>query len=344
MDKYAIYSYSLKEKPRRSESVFAAEEQAIEHLTLDERFELLFGKTPGTVLPVQRIKRGGADKYPCHVVRHDENLVLLRLEKKKDVPIWAEQPVAGSLLPRIEKTTIKSTPYCYVIIDNRPDRHLMCVQTNSAAWRNTNDVKDLLLESLNDLLTNTHNYGVEVSFSTKMLPTNFWQYVDKRRKKEGMAIRSMTFSFANYKKRSDIDIKSSLSSGWNHLSNFIEWMDRLGGDRGEVSIIPPKGGELMKRKLADIQHMVEICANSNYALSVTFTDGITYKCNENIRAEVPMEDEGVREEFEVGWKKLFTPYSLLTWIDDKVMKTINGFQDVEEIKPKPPRKVERQVS
>ena len=154
----------------------------------------------------------------------------------------------------------------------------------------------------------------------------------------------MTFSFANYKKRSDIDIKSSLSSGWNHLSNFIEWMDRLGGDRGEVSIIPPKGGELMKRKLADIQHMVEICANSNYALSVTFTDGITYKCNENIRAEVPMEDESVREEFEVGWKKLFTPYSLLTWIDNKVMKTINGFQDVEEIKPKPPRKVEKQVS
>lgn len=149
MDKYAIYSYSLVAKPRRNELIPSDDNQLINDMSLEQRFELLFGQKPGADFPVQKIKKGGADKYPCHVVRHEENVVLLRLEKKKDVSIWEEQPVAGNPLPKIEKTTIKSTPYCYIIIDIRPSVHLIAIQSNSAAWRNPNDVKNLMQESMN---------------------------------------------------------------------------------------------------------------------------------------------------------------------------------------------------
>ena len=122
----------------------------------------------------------------------------------------------------------------------------------------------------------------------------------------------------------------------------MSWIDGLGGDRGEFSVIPPKGGELMTRKkLADIKHMVEICMNSNYSLSVTFSDGITYKCNENMRAEIPMEEEDIREEFERGFKNLFPPYfKLIVWLDTVVTIT-NKYKDVEEFKTKPNRKAEK---
>ena len=344
MEKYAIYSYTLKEKPRRDELPAFEKVPHVEELSLEQRFELLFGEKPGADLPVQKIRRGGADKYPCHVVRHEDNVVLLRLDKKKDVSIWEELPATGSPLSKIEKTTIKSTPYCYIIIDNRPDVRLIAIQSNSAAWRNPNDVKDLLQESMNWLLTTVYNFGVDVTIQTKMLPTKFWEYVDRRRKKEDVKIRSMTFSFANHKRRTDIDIKSALSSEWKHLESFMSWIDGLGGDRGEISVVPPKGGELMTRKrLADIKHMIEICLNSNYSLSVTFSDGVTYKCNENMRAEIPMEDETIREEFESGWKKFFTPYNLMIWLDN-VLESIKKYEDVEEIKPKPGRKDEKQVS
>lgn len=342
MEKYAIYSYTLKAKPRKKVLMQAEDDLSVENLSLEARFELLFGMQQGADFPVQKVSRGGADKYPCHVVRHDEHVVLLRLEKKKNVSIWEEQPVMGNPLPKIEKTTIKSTPYCYIIIDCRPDVGLIVIQSNSAAWRNPNDVKDLMQESVN-WQSDVHNFGMEIVIQTKMRPTSFWDYVDRRRSKEDVSIRSMTFSFTNYKRRHDINIKSSLSSGWNHMSSFMEWVDRLGGDKGEFSITPPKGGELMKRKLADIRHMVEICMDSNYALSVTFSDGVTYKCNENMRAEMPMEDETIREEFEIGWKKLFTPYSLIMWLDD-IVESTKKYEDVEEIKPKPQRKSKKQVS
>ena len=344
MEKYAIYSYTLNETPRRAELPSFGENPNIENLSLEQRFELLFGEKPGSDLPVQKIKRGGAEKFPCHVARHEENVILLRLDKKRDVPIWEEHPSTSSPLTRIERATVKSTPYCYIIIDNRPEARLIAIQSNSAAWRNANDVKDLLQESMNWLLTTVHNWGVEVTIQTKMLPTKFWEYVDRRRKKEDVKIRSMTFSFANYKRRSDIDIKSALSSEWKHLDSFISWIDGIGGDRGEFCVIPPRGGELMTRKrLADIKHMIEICINSNYSLSVTFSDGVTYRCNENMRAEIPMENEGFREEFESGWKKFFTPYNLFIWLDN-VRETTLKYEDIEEIKTKPNRKAEKQVS
>ena len=114
MDKYAIYSYFLSPKPQMQGSMFD-DGVNVENLSLEQRFELLFGEKVGTELPIQKIKRGAAEKYDCRVVRHDENLVLLRLVNKKDKQIWEEQPTIGSPLPKIEETTIKSTPYCYII-------------------------------------------------------------------------------------------------------------------------------------------------------------------------------------------------------------------------------------
>lgn len=62
MDKYAIYSYSLVAKPRRNELIPSDDNQLINDMSLEQRFELLFGQKPGADFPVQKIKKGGADK------------------------------------------------------------------------------------------------------------------------------------------------------------------------------------------------------------------------------------------------------------------------------------------
>ena len=70
MDKYAIYSYTLKAKPRKKVLMQAEDDLSVENLSLEARFELLFGMQQGADFPVQKVSRGGADKYLCHVVRH----------------------------------------------------------------------------------------------------------------------------------------------------------------------------------------------------------------------------------------------------------------------------------
>jgi len=336
MDRYAIYTYQLTEKSRRNDTLPMDTTSPFERMTSKEKFEFLFPKTTGAKLQIQKFKKHGtADKYPCLVLRNDADIVLLRLINDKDVNIWEEQETTNPI-PKIEKTKRKSKPYCYIIVDNRPGVQLIAIQSNSAAWRNTNDVKELLQESLNWLL-DVKDLGLEVTILSKMMPSKFWDYVDRKRKKDNVYIKSMTFSFTNHMRRPDIDIRQALSSEWKHFDSFIGWIDKLGGDKGELKITPPKDDALMKRKLADIKHMVEICMNANYALSVTFSDDITYKCNQELRAELPLKEDSYREEFEAGMHDIFYPYKLEVWLDDVIEKT-KEYDDVEEIRPKPVRK------
>ncbi|MBR1789131.1 MAG: hypothetical protein IJ762_08115 [Bacteroidaceae bacterium] len=341
MDKYAIYSYELTEKPRRNE-VELPEMPSIEKMSLEGRFKSLFGTERGDELQLQKAgKYGTADKYNGYVLRHLNDIVLLRVENTKDKKIWEKQP-SNNPVPPIEMTKRKSTPYCYVIIDNRPGHHLIAIQSNSEAWSNANKVKDLLQESFNWVL-DVKNYGLEVDVQTKMMPSQFWEYVDYRRKMEHVYIKSMTFTFTNYKRRSDIDIKKALSKEWRHLESIVNMTDNLGGEKGVIKIEPPKDEALLKRKKEDIKRMVELCMNSNYSLSITFSDNITYKCNQDLRAELPMEDESIRQEFEYGVGDLFGNFRLAGWLDDVIEKT-KRYNDIKEIRPKPNSKAKRKVS
>ncbi len=341
MDKYAIYSYDFVEKPRRSE-VELPDIPQISSMTPEARFESLFGSKRGDYLPLQKGgKNGTADKYNGCVLNHIKHIVLLRVEIPTKKDIWEKQ-LTASPVPPIAKTKKDSTPYGFVIIDNRPGARLIAVMASCDAWSNANKVKDLLQESINWIL-DVNNYGLEVEIKTKMMPSQFWEYVDYRRKKENVYIKSMTFSFTNYKRRSDIDIRSALSKEWRHLESMVNMMHNLGGEKGLIKIEPPKDGVLLKRKKEDIKRMVEICMNSNYSLSLTFSDNITYKCNQDLRAELPMNNDSILREFEHGMGDLFDGFELAHWLDDAKEKT-KKYNDIKEIRPKPKSKTKREVS
>ena len=342
MEKYAIYSYKLKEKTFRNFNFPTPGVPRIDQFSLEHRFGLLFGKERGAEVEVKKVKKNGnVNRYPCRVLANDADIVLLRLVNDRDVNLWEEEESTANPVPKIEKTKRPTKPYCFIFIDTRPESHIIAIQTGTAAWRNTAEAKELLQDSLNHLL-DINDYGLEITIMSKMMPSNFWDYVNKRRRKENVYIKSMTFSFANHKRRSDIDISTALSSEWKHLESFIGWMDKLGGDKGEIKILPPKNAELIGRKANDIKHMIEICANSNYTLSVTFSDDVTYKCNQELRAELPMKEEK-REDFEKGQHDLFQHYDIIDWIDDARVKS-DEYNEVEEIRRKPGRKSKAQVS
>lgn len=340
MEKYAIYSYKLKEKPIRNFDFPTA--PRIETMSLETRFEMLFGKKRGSSVEIQKVKKNrDVDYSPCKVLAHESRIVLLRLVNDRDVDIWEEEELTAAPISKIEKTKKPTKPFCYIFIDTRPDSHLIAIEARTAAWRNTAEVKQLLQNGFNRLL-DIHDYGVEVTLLSKMLPSKFWDYVNKKRREDDVQIKSMTFSFTNHKRRPDIDIATALSSEWRHFESFMGWMDRLGGDKGEIRLVPPKNAELFDRKLADIKHMIEICANSNYSLSVTFTDNRTYKCNQELRAELPM-DENIRKDFDNGFHNFFSDYEIVKWLDDAKKET-DKYNEVDEIRTKPGRKAKVQVS
>jgi hypothetical protein len=89
--------------------------------------------------------------------------------------------------------------------------------------------------------------------------------------------------------------------------------------------------------------MVALCASSEYSLSVTFDDDITYRCNENLRAELPMNIHSALNDFENGQMNTIFEYDIERWLDWVVEQT-EKYKDAEQIIAKSNRKSKRKIS
>ena len=339
MDKYAIYNFELIQRRviqgdlTRGEQI---EVPKMEHA--QENFDHVFGGK-GTEVRIQREKKRGegADKFPCYVIAHDRNVILLQLENVKNVTVYEAQKTSGTI-PNIEKKQYESNPPCYIIIDNRKGKAQIAIQIDSAAWSKTNIVRDLLEENLDREL---EPFGMTIKIRSKLQKSEYWDYVTYRQKKEGRGIKKMTFQFPNIRIHPSIETSIGLS---NHLKTLMDLVNKLGAGQGELSIQPPTNDYLLKRKLNDIKNIVALCSSSaDYSLSVTFDDDITYRCNENLRAELPMHKPGIIEFFKNGQLTTLFDYDIEQWLDWVVQQT-EQYQDAEQITSKPNRGDKRKVS
>ena len=338
MEKYAIYNFELYKLEAIQGDLSMGNEivaPKMEHAY--QNFESIFG-SKGNELRVQKEKRRGegVDKYPCHVLAHDSHLIYLRLENVKDVTVYESHPTAGPI-PNIEKKKIPSLPPCNIIIDNREGKYQIVIEIYSPAWNNTNIVRDILQENWNREL---EKFGLSIKIWSKMRRSEFWNYVSYRQKKEKRYIKKLTFRFPNAMVRPSIETSIGLS---NHLKTLMSMINSLGAGMGELTIHPETDSRLLKKKLADIKNMVALCSSNDYSLSLTFDDNITYNCNENLKAELPLNTPKILDEFENGEKTLLFEYNIERWLDWVIEQT-KYYQDAEQINPKPNKKGKRDVS
>lgn len=343
MDKYAIYSYELSKSVALDVTIANSGETDVSESDFYKCFERLFAEQRGAKVNIQHVNdtNTSSTKYPCQVMYHKENVTILRLEREKNVSVW-EKTETGAPVANINKKKKPSTPFCYIIIDNRTDSRIIAIQINKEAWRDTNQVRDLLQESFNDLL-HIAGFKISVAIKTMMQPTKFWDYVNWRRKMDNVDIKSLTFSFYNHKRRPDFDIKSALSSRWNHYDAFMQMIDKWGGDDGEITLNAARGSSLLRRRSADVKHLVELCVSSDYGLRITFTDNISYNCNQNMRAEYPLDHKLNIDQVYKDFGDLFGNKALLVWLNN-VNEFCKSYEKAEEINPKPGRENKRKVS
>lgn len=336
MDKYAIYKYTLTKQDCIQGDLTMGDEVVVpkmEHAY--ENFDHVFGPK-GTEVRIQKeLKSGGGEKYPCHVMAHEQNIILLRLENVKSETIYELRKTAGPI-PNVETKKYESYPPIYIIIDNRPDKYQIAIEIDAAAWNKTDVVRDLLQENLNRELK---PFGLTVEIWSKMQQSDYWTYVTRRRK-EGRGIKKMTFHFPNAKIRPSIESAIGLS---DHLKSLMGMINALGAAQGELTLQSPSDDFLQKKKLTDIKNMVALCASSNYSLNVTFDDDVSYRCNQYIRAELPMNIPSAITNFEIGQRTIMSEYEIERWLDWVVEQTAN-YQDAEQVKSKPNRKSKRKVS
>ena len=324
MDKYAIYTYELS-RGRITEGNIIDGPQVvtpgIEHAY--ENFERIFGDRNNRMTLRYKNQKGEESSFPCYVRAHDLGVVLLRIDKLKNVYVYEEE-WAGPI-PEIKKKGHESHPNCHIIIDNREDFHQIAIEIEPAAWRDTRKVRDILQAGLNEELK---RFGLVISINAKTMPEDYWQLTQRKRKKEHKALKKLTIGFDTSKMTSQAQ---HIINKTMRIKSLMTMIDLIGGSKGTLDLQSlPGTDELLRKKLADIKHIVELCGENTYWLALTFSDGVTYRCGENVRAELPMNPPSIKEHFAKGegyldlWKKDHDILKWLNWVKEQTKK----FKDV----------------
>ena len=312
MDRYAIYTYKL----QRASITEGHLDDGVQVTTPDikhayENFERLFGEQNNKLSICYKNQRGVETIYPCYVRAHDCHVVLLRLDNLKNVYVYEEEGVGP--IPNIKKKGHESHPNCHVVIDNREGLRQMAIEIEPAAWRDTRKVREILEEGLNKMLM---RFGLFITITAKTMEEDYWKLTQRKRKLEGIKLRKITIGFDNSKLTPKA---SAIINKTMRLKSMMTMVNFLGGSKGELELMSQPGtDELLRKKLTDIKNIVELCGENSYWLALTFSDGVTFRCGERVRAELPMNPSTIKDSFAKGeeYKDLYRQeHDFITWLD-----------------------------
>lgn len=217
----------------------------------------------------KRYRDGTENPYTTTILRHDENIFVMRISDPKGV-----QLVDVSQNPY----DVTNFPPCYVIFDNRDGICQMAVERKHDAFNgNPDKVRDLLEEHLRMALAN-HKLDIEINIKKRI--GDFWEVVNERIQKNDR-IKNVKFTFPNQYSAAPIERAEALDA------NIVRHMTAIAvatkATRGTLQLDSSKNKSLELKQEGDIANMVALCCVNGYDLSVQFDDYGEFKYGEEKR-------------------------------------------------------------
>lgn len=319
---FYIYQYDFL---KTEELSLPFEEQGVDgdsNLAMAEKcFESLFDEKSIPNL-VKTNSKGESTRLCNSVFKKDNDILLWQVNNNLLKGIWKPAGKDSNGNEQYEKETVESVPPCFVMIDNRPDRHLIAIEKNSA-WSKTDKLRDVLLDNFNNQLKT--KFGIEMQIGAMISPTEFWDFVHQKIK-EGDYLTKITLNFKNPKDPSIENSTSKILKSWyniQHLSNALK--SRLELTYGKNSIPD------IINKSKDLSELVNVCCQNGYNLSAHFKYFGKYVANQKAKAHFTMNDNNISM-FQTNARLTSDKSVLEDWFDI-VNESIKDYFNESETKP-----------
>jgi hypothetical protein len=309
---FAIFTYELNPAPIQGDIFDENPKQVSDSSTegLRKRFEFLFGDK-NNVLNLQKYDRADSDVFPCTVMYHENNIVLLRIEKPKNLNYWEKTESPTGEAATIEKKRLTSSPFVFAVIDCRKGHNQIAVEVESSVWRNLDPLMSLLEQNFNRLM-HKNSFGVAVDITPETLAVDFVEHSRKLIKKKRIAVTKMTLYFSRGLINPKIEetIKND-----KYLRNLDKSM--FEAQHAEMTYTNPNGKKIIQRNNGLLEHVVTLIASAPNAfrMSISYENGTTYVCGKSIRMEFQMIDDLLFAMLGDG-KFLFPEQEIGVWFDD----------------------------
>lgn len=294
MTKLAVYKYRIKDF--KSRTLFAKTGEALSGR--EELGKLLVARSLNIYKPCSD---GLPETLRTENVCHND-VAVFTIENNKTISQWLNK----------KKNSLPNNPYCWVIIDNRPDEMKMFIEHNSA-FGNPDVLRDILQSNFNVKL---NEVGFNIEIEAKMEEKEFWTVVDERCRKNNDSVSKVVFELVNPEKAEGISLPIRR---YAFLNATLGVMEATNTYKSTFSMEANKRDHiLLARTRRDLSQMVRLCCNNGYSITVYFRKSGRY---------VTGDMERVYENVEEGFLTLFTnntttisnddgyTYDLLLWLD-----------------------------
>lgn len=254
------------------------------------------------------------------VLSKHEDVYLLRINNNKQVSKTVEAETTTNGVRDFIEIQDTSNPYCYVVLDNREDKHLLAIQKNSA-FGDPSIVRKILETNINFLLL-SDNIPIELNLFLRTRAAETWEFCEKQCQENGDSITRISFTFPNQKK---VDIAHRVPKdkrGVIHkLAQLSEYTDALKTlvQFDYTSADPAK----LKTHASNFAEIIRYCNSTEYNLYIHFRDYGKYSCDDHVKALFPMREELITA-FRTNWKEVpfENEFGLISWCDEVYQKSL----------------------
>jgi len=266
-------------------------------------------------LSISQTKQGTPTIYKNEIVQIYNDIILMRICNEKRV----------SVVTNYQERKEISNPWCYVIIDNRPNRGYIIIEKSSSFYSDTDTVRDLLRNAFHQMMFKPeHHLDITIEINAKLNEGDFWKMVNDRRFKYKDEISKVTFDFPNPQKVAMIDAPAQMLG---NLAILLSITGAANGIKGSYSISAATNTSLELQKTinnvqTDLANMVELCTRNTYELTVTFKNYGEFKYSRaagQCKEMINLNEEYVNQ-FTFDPKELLAEksgYKLIDWLDEQ---------------------------
>ena len=268
-------------------------------------FEFLFGKR-GVLFPIKK------KDYPCTVMSHDGGIVMLRLERPRNVTVYDKQEGPSGVVANITKKPMPSNPFNYVIIDFREGRNMIAISIEGDAWRDTDTVANLLRESVNHLFDEMCR-DIHIALAPQTLNHDYVEYSRYLIKKRKRRVTKMTFYLTGGTINPEMEAIIKKDRYLSTLMNRRHFKER----HLEVSYFDPDSQSIVRKNSKTLEHFVMLVLSEpgpdTFRLRMTYDDGTTLNCGREVKFEYAMDENVFASIF--GNVSMFPEMNIGAWLD-----------------------------
>lgn len=193
---------------------------------------------------------------------------------------------------------VRDEPFCKVIIDNRPNKGYIFIETSSifGSRKGEDKVVRLLRDSINQV---ANQYGWTMNVYAKLPSADLFDEVAKRIS-QGDIPRSMTYSFPKHQTHSDAPkgLMEAFSFQYSLMecTNSAKFTGKLEADRGKSFVFDKR------HKMLAL--LVNFCSKEDYGVTISYWKGKSTSTESLKRTRVPIPN-GEVDAFVLGVRSCF---------------------------------------